>query len=212
MRYERLGERACIVRDLPVEPWIAAAALNRERPAGLEEALPAWETLGLFFDPGAFELEDAIRIISSASANEPAPAMHEVPCCYELGPDLHEVASSLQLQPGDLIREHTGALYTCRAIGFAPGFPYLAGLPERLSGLGRLASPRTSVPGGSVAITGAQCGIYPAPLPGGWRLIGRTPLTIVDLASEYFPIAPGDHVRFRPLSKAEFDQLAGRRL
>ena len=96
--------------------------------------------------------------------------------------------------------------------GFCPGFPYLGYLPDELCGVPRLASPRVRVEPGSVGLTGRQTGLYPLARPGGWNLIGRTPLTVVDVAAGYFPIRPGDRVRFRPVARAEYNTLAGERL
>ena len=86
------------------------------------------------------------------------------------------------------------------AVGFLPGFPYAGYLPDALSGLGRRAAPRVRVPAGSVAIAGRQTGVYPSESPGGWHLIGRTPLRIVDVEGGHFPIRAGDRIRFRPIA------------
>src|SRR5207244_10203223 len=94
----------------------------------------------------------------------------------------------------DVIRLHTATPYTVYAIGFVPGFPYLGYLPPELCGVGRLPSPRVRVEPGSVGLTGRQTGIYPLARPGGWNLIGRTPLTVVDVADGFFPLRVGDAV------------------
>jgi inhibitor of KinA len=98
------------------------------------------------------------------------------------------------------------------AIGFVPGFPYLGYLPTELCGVGRLPSPRVRVEPGSVGLTGRQTGIYPLPRPGGWNLIGRTPLTIVDVASGFFPLRVGDSVRFERIDEKGYRELEGERL
>src|SRR5205085_9461144 len=98
------------------------------------------------------------------------------------------------------------------AIGFCPGFPYLGYLAPELCGVPRLPSPRPRVEPGSVGLTGRQTGLYPLVRPGGWNLIGRTPLELVHLADGYFPLHTGDRVRFRPITADEFDRLCGRRL
>ena len=102
--------------------------------------------------------------------------------------------------------------YTVYAIGFCPGFPYLGYLPAPLCGVPRLASPRLRVEPGSVGLTGRQTGIYTEARPGGWNLIGRTPLVLVDVADGYFPLRTGDRVRFEPIDRADFVRLEGRRL
>src|SRR4029077_12105528 len=102
---------------------------------------------------------------------------------------------------------HTSIEYTVYAIGFVPGFPYLGYLPEKLCGVPRLASPRLKVEPGSIGLTGRQTGIYPLPRPGGWNLIGRTPLTIVDVADSYFPLRVGDVVRFDRIDERRSPEL-----
>ena len=124
------------------------------------------------------------------------------------------VVSSEQCGLGadDVIRLHTETEYTVYAIGFCPGFPYLGYLPAPLCGVPRLASPRRRVEAGSVGLTGRQTGIYTEVRPGGWNLIGRTPLTLVHVADGYFPLRTGDRVRFDRIDEAEFRRLEGERL
>ena len=98
------------------------------------------------------------------------------------------------------------------AIGFVPGFPYLGYLPAELCGVGRLPSPRLRVEPGSVGLTGKQTGIYPLPRPGGWNILGRTPLTLVDVADGYFPLRVGDRVRFSRIDEAEYHRREGERI
>lgn len=132
----------------------------------------------------------------------------EIPVAYggEFGPDLDAGAAELGLSPADLIQRHSGALYRVAMIGFAPGFPYLSGLDPALA-LPRLATPRTRVAAGSVAIGGAQTGIYPRPGPGGWRLLGRTPLSLFDPArAQPSLLLPGDRVRFVAIDPDRFAQ------
>ena len=111
-----------------------------------------------------------------------------------------------------MIALHSGTEYTVYAIGFCPGFPYLGYLPEALCGVPRLPSPRLRVPPGSVGLTGRQTGIYPLPRPGGWNLIGRTPLILVDPAAGYFPLRVGDRVHFHRIGEAEYRRREGDRL
>jgi KipI family sensor histidine kinase inhibitor len=134
----------------------------------------------------------------------------EIPVCYggECGPDIAAVAEHAGLLRDAVIARHTAAEYTVAMLGFAPGFPYLLGLDPSLQ-MPRRATPRTRVPAGSVAIGGAQTGIYPRELPGGWHLIGRTPLVLFDPQRE-LPclLAPGDRVRFHAIEADEFGRLA----
>jgi inhibitor of KinA len=125
---------------------------------------------------------------------------------------LEQVATYTGLTPEEVIRCHQSVTYTVYAIGFVPGFPYLGYLPEVLRGVPRLASPRREVPAGSVGVAGKQTGIYPLPRPGGWHLIGRTPLVIVDVEAAFFPLAVGDRVRFQAIDPEVFAHLLGRRL
>jgi KipI family sensor histidine kinase inhibitor len=122
----------------------------------------------------------------------------EIPVAYggEAGPDLESAAAELGMTPTQLAQRHAAGEYTVAMIGFAPGFPYLLGLDPALA-LPRLPTPRTAVPAGSVGIGGAQTGIYPRESPGGWRVIGCTPLALFDPAREPPALlAPGDRVRF----------------
>lgn len=137
----------------------------------------------------------------------------EIPVCYggAHGPDIAAVATHADLTTDEVAARHAAVLYTVAMLGFAPGFPYLLGLDTALQ-LPRRTDPRTRVPAGSVAIGGAQTGIYPRELPGGWHLIGRTPSTLFDPA-RHPPclLAPGDRVRFRAIDPGEFTRLKERR-
>jgi inhibitor of KinA len=139
----------------------------------------------------------------------PKPRLRRIPVCYggELGPDLEEVASLHQISTEEAIRLHSFAEYIVYFLGFVPGFAYLGGLPEQLA-TPRLATPRKKVPAGSVAIGGNQTGVYPISTPGGWRLIGRTPLRLFDPESKELSfLAIGAEVKFMPLTEAEFARL-----
>ncbi|MFQ3588133.1 MAG: allophanate hydrolase subunit 1 [Fimbriimonadaceae bacterium] len=218
MRVQRLGDAAFLVSGFGEVPaYRLASAIESCRVRGVVEAVAAYDTVGVYGEPFAIdpaELEASIsRLLPSLEREpEPQPVVHEIPVCYALGPDLGEVARRLDLTPEAVVRRHTGSSYTCHAIGFCPGFPYLGYLPEPLCGLPRLDRPRPKVEPGSVAIVGRQTGIYPLPRPGGWWLIGRTPLLIVDVEAGFFPIEPGDRVRFRKIDEDEFARRAGERL
>lgn len=137
---------------------------------------------------------------------------HIVPVCYEFGEDLTEVTERMNLAAEKVVALHTGNVYRCYAVGFSPGFPYLGYLPEPLQGVPRRATPRREVPPGSVAIAGKQTGIYPQATPGGWFILGRTPLCLVDVAADYFPIRAGDEVVFTAIGPDEFELRRGERL
>ncbi|MEW6424590.1 MAG: 5-oxoprolinase subunit PxpB [Bacillota bacterium] len=189
-----------------------------EKIAGLDgivELVPAYRTVTVYYDPrraAYHELVEEIkeRLSAGAAPKKTRPKTVEIPVCYggEYGPDLDFVAGYHGLEPAEVVALHTKSPYHVYMLGFLPGFPYLGGLPERLA-TPRLDSPRMSVPAGSVGIAGNQTGIYPVASPGGWRIIGRTPLALFDPAKEPPALlSPGDQVRFVPIDEREFTQLA----
>jgi inhibitor of KinA len=189
----------------------AAATLQDTKIPGVVEITSAYESVALFFDPAQIEpdFEEKIRaLIASARVRALKKTQRiEIPVCYddEFALDLARVASHTFL-PGDaIIALHSSTEYTVACIGFVPGFPFFAGLPDKLR-VPRLESPRTKVPAGSVAIANAQAGIYPFESPGGWNVIGRTPLSLFRV-NETPPtlLRPGDRVRFRRITRAQFD-------
>jgi inhibitor of KinA len=195
----------------------AAADPRRGGPAGWLDVVQAYASVAVFYDPGQTSfaaVADTLRRLDAAATARPLPEPRhqELPCCYELGLDLDRVAAHTGLDREAVIGRHTGAEYTVYAIGFCPGFPYLGYLPPELCGVPRLPAPRLRVAPGSVGLTGRQTGVYPLERPGGWNLIGRTPLTLADPADGYFPLRVGDRVRFRRIDEAEFRRLDGERL
>jgi KipI family sensor histidine kinase inhibitor len=204
----------------------AARAIRAANLPGIVDVAPAYATLLVRFDSrfrGVDALPEAITKVlhdafsrdhaSGATTLAGSPAQHaEIPVCYGggFGPDLDAIAQRAGATPGEVAARHAAAEYTVAMLGFAPGFAYLLGMDPALHAP-RRAHPRTRVPAGSVAIGGAQTGIYPRELPGGWNLIGRTPLALFDPDRE--PpclLAPGDRVRFRAISEDEFRRLAER--
>ncbi len=181
----------------------ALHALGREPIPGVTNLHPAYASLLVSYDPTVAVAADvgaevAGRLRTADAVTLPEPARIELPVRYggECGPDLAEVASACGLTPEDVVREHTGGEYLVYFLGFSPGFPYLGGLPSRLA-VPRRPNPRTLVPAGSVAIGGAQTGIYPLASPGGWRLIGRTDAVLFDPGrTPPALLAAGDRVRF----------------
>jgi KipI family sensor histidine kinase inhibitor len=139
----------------------------------------------------------------------PDPRQRRIPTCYggEFGPDLDEVAALHGMTPAQVVELHASVTYVVYFLGFVPGFAYLGELPEALA-TPRLTSPRRSTPPGSVGIAGNQTGVYPFATPGGWRLIGRTPIAMFrpDRNNMSF-LSIGDRVRFTPISKARFTAL-----
>lgn len=214
MHVEPLGESAWIFRNLPVSPARACSVLNSRSDLGIIEAVASYETVGIYVDP-LLSVNPQIFIRLLQEVEEEADTdirHHQVPVCYSLGEDLEEVAENLGIAPEEVVQLHCGTDYTCFAVGFCPGFPYLGYLPEKLAGIPRKDHPRNRVEPGSVAITGRQTGIYPMPRPGGWSILGHTPLTLVDVEERYFPIRSGDIIRFLPISLEDYRALKGERL
>lgn len=213
MRIVRLGESAWILRDLgDRRPYTVARAVSAAGLAGVAEAVPALQSVGVYGDPNALDEGALIAAATGSLGSGEEAKSHAIPVCYELGEDFIAACDRLCLTTDEFVELHSGSEFTCEAIGFCPGFPYLSGLSDRLAGLPRMEVPRVRVPAGSVALAHDQAGIYPLVRPGGWWLIGRTPLTLVDVETDYFPIEPGDRIRFTPISTSEFDARTGGRL
>jgi KipI family sensor histidine kinase inhibitor len=223
---EALADDAWLLRTGDACPPIDAQANARAHriatriralsPPWLRDLVPAYAAVAVFFDPDAVAAE-AVRdwLLAQCAVDAPdhrsdATRIVEIPVRYgdDCGADLDTAAAELGIAREALIARHCAPLYTVAMLGFAPGFPYLLGLDPDLA-LPRLATPRTRVPAGSVGIGGAQTGIYPCESPGGWRLIGRTPLRLFD-AQRTTPslLAPGDRVRFVAIDDARFAMLA----
>ena len=190
-----------------------AVAIERDRPAGVVEVVPAFASVTVFYDPahiGGYrrlceELETRLARAEASLVSHRA-RVWEIPVCYggEFGPDLGDVAERAGVSREKAVALHAGADYLVHAIGFAPGFAYLGGLPEKLH-TPRRATPRVGVPAGTVGIGGAQTGVYPLATPGGWNLIGRTPLRLFDAGrAEPALLRTGDRVRFRAIGAEEF--------
>jgi KipI family sensor histidine kinase inhibitor len=175
---------------------------NRPFP-GLVEAVPTYRSLLVIYDPIATHEADVRAALSSAledlaTSRFPEGRLIEIPVRYGggEGPDLKEVALHCGLTPAEVIRLHTEPTYRVAMLGFSPGFAYLIGLPVNLT-TPRLATPRTHIAPGSVAIAGPQTGIYTLNTPGGWRMIGRTPMPLFAPDREDpFALHAGDRVRF----------------
>jgi KipI family sensor histidine kinase inhibitor len=182
---------------------------------GLLETVPSFRALLVYYDPAQTSYDalcDTLRALAaqSDSAVLPPPRQVELPCCYddpELGFDLAGAAARLALSLEEVVTLHTGFEYLIYFVGFTPGLPYMDS-PERLT-IARLDTPRTKTPPGSVSIGGAQCCIYPLDSPGGFWVLGRTPLKLYDPgAAEPTLLRAGDRVRFRRIDRAEFDAIA----
>lgn len=188
-------------------------ALERARPAWLIEAVPGYRTLGLILRPPGISREEVEALVAAGVRNmqeETTPAARTItlPVHYgdADGPDMETVCRHSRLSEQEVVRRHATGDYRCAMVGFLPGFPYLVGLDPHLA-TPRLATPRTSVPAGSVGIAGEQTGIYPVSSPGGWNIIGRTPLALFDpMRAQPSLVLPGDRVRFAPISREELER------
>jgi inhibitor of KinA len=188
--------------------------LESEPVAGIRNLHPAYCSLLVDFDAlrlSHAELETVLRSYLGRldALSLPNPREREIPTCYggEFGPDLDEVAAMRGMTPAQAVELHASVTYVVYFLGFVPGFAYLGELPEALA-TPRLTIPRRSTPAGSVGIAGNQTGVYPFATPGGWRLIGRTPIAIFrpDRNDMSF-LSIGDRVRFTPISIARFKAL-----
>jgi len=210
MRTERLGENAIILVDLDRPANLVAAAIRLTLP-DLLDVVPAYGSVGIYFDepPALDRIAQAME--AEPSVAEP-PKLHKIPVCYQMAEDGPDVCERLGLSLGELIELHSAETYHCAAVGFKPGFAYLGDLNSRIATLPRKPTPRLRVRPGSVAITGRQTAVYPVESPGGWWLIGRTPLQLVDVSDDYFPISAGDAVQFYPIDEKRYVDMEGARL
>ena len=218
-----MGDQALIIEfgdrvDPALSAEIAAVAqrLRESRPIGVLDVVPAYSTLALHYDPaavgaGTSPYEALVETIDAwlktqTAATPPAGRLIEIPVCYggAFGEDLDALAKNRNLSVEEVIAIHSGAAYHVHMLGFVPGFAYLGGLDARLA-TPRRETPRPHVSAGSVAIGGAQTGVYPLDTPGGWHLIGRTPMQL--FKPDAMPpclLNAGDTVRFVPISVQEF--------
>lgn len=189
---------------------------------GLIETVPAYNCLAVYYNPLLIEkkngtiaetVEQFINTILKTASPVPSQKQSTVltiPVCYDksLGIDLHDLSETLQLSIEEIIHLHSNKIYQVFMTGFKPGFPYMGTLDERLI-TKRKSSPRLKVEAGAVAIAGSQTGIYPFATPGGWNIIGRTPLSLFDRTKpDPFLLKAGDQVQFIPITKEEFEQYS----
>ena len=188
--------------------------LEREPIAGIRNLHPAYSSALVKFDPLKWRHEQLEEILKQylgrlEDVPLPEPRQVEIPVCYggEHGPDLIDVSEIHGMTPAQVIELHSSTTYVVYFLGFVPGFAYLGELPEALV-TPRLPTPRRNVPPGSVGIAGRQTGVYPVATPGGWRLLGRTPLSMFRPEKDGFSLLSiGDRVRFTPINQQKFAAL-----
>ncbi len=183
--------------------------------SGILDVVPTYRSVTVVFDPllwSSSVLAKKLNVLPQLQSNEMGSngILHEIPVVYgeKWGPDLEEVAAFAGLTPAQAIELHASTRYRVYMLGFSPGFPYLGLVPDPLA-IPRRSTPRTKVPAGSVGIADHQTGIYPSATPGGWRLIGRTPIPIYHKTGPNpFLLKPSDLVQFKPIEQDEFDRLS----
>lgn len=191
-------------------------ALTESNLPGLVELVPTYRSLMVHYDPGIVLYDALVEKLRGLlgrldQIRIPPSEVLEIPVLYggdEMGPDLGFVAEHSRKTPEDVVRIHTSTEYLIYMLGFTPGFTYLGGMSEEIAAP-RLAQPRVRIPAGSVGIAGSQTGVYPIDSPGGWQLIGRTPVRMYD-PDRAVPILPkaGQYIKFFPIDQAEFDRIA----
>lgn len=217
MRLDSLGDQAVMAYcDDGAHATALAAQVRHARPSWCVDIVQAYVSVAIYYDFAAVDFAVVADWLAQLERrSDVAPTLgrlHEIPCCYEFGLDFERIEQQTGLTRDAAIALHLASEYTVYAIGFCPGFPYLGYLPAELTGVPRLESPRLKVEEGSVGLTGRQTGIYTEVRPGGWNIIGRTPLQLVDVKDEYFPLRTGDRVQFRRIDEREFQEWKGRRL
>lgn len=221
MEYECIpaGDQAVLLRfrqeiseEINQKVLLYAQALEKSQIKGIEEWVPAYASLMIYYNPLVISYDELIHTIhhldwNVTSQKETTDKIHNIPVFYggDYGPDLEEVANYHGLTPEEVIKLHSAPLYHVYMIGFSPGFPYLGGLDPRLY-TPRLPNPRLQVRAGSVGIAGGQTGIYSLSTPGGWRIIGHTPIPLFKPENHENPtlFSPGDKVKFVSVTREEY--------
>ncbi|WP_338777593.1 5-oxoprolinase subunit PxpB [Metabacillus sp. FJAT-52054] len=227
--YFPISEQALLVElgqeiseDLRIKIRLLTDQLDQGDFPWLTEYIPAFTNVTIIFDllyfkesPGQSheriqeEIEKIISSMEQESVKTPGSEPVKIPVCYDedFGMDLDEVANHNGISKEEVIALHTEGVYPVYMIGFSPGFPYLGGMTEKIAAP-RKEKPRPKIPAGSVGIAGTQTGVYPLETPGGWQIIGRTPLSLFD-ASKQPPalLKAGDSVQFYRISKEEYNRL-----
>lgn len=189
-------------------------AINQRKLECIVEIIPTYRSLMVHYNPLKIEYDELINSLKDIEQNLgnieiPPPKVIEIPTLYggEYGPDIENVAKHNNLSIDEVIKIHSSKEYLIYMLGFTPGFPYLGGMDKSLE-TPRLQVPRTKIPAGSVGIASKQTGIYPIDSPGGWQLIGRTPLKLFDINKENpFLLSAGSYIKFISITQEEFDRI-----
>ncbi len=222
LKYLICGDRALLVEfgnqisiDIHNRIRRLLSRIDSEKIPGVLEVVPTYRSILIYYDPivtNIFDLESSIENLNKIHVGETVDKARiiEVPTIYgeDYGPDLKSVATHTGMSAEEVIEVHSGVEYLVYMIGFSPGFPYLGGMSERIA-VPRLETPRTIIPAGSVGIADKQTGIYPKDGPGGWRIIGRTPLDLFQ--EERNPptlFLPGDYIRFIPITGDDYSVIS----
>jgi inhibitor of KinA len=187
--------------------------------SGIEEIVPAFASLAIYYNPFVISYRELLQLLRGIKGPSKTTTVQEtkrvvsIPVLYggDRGPDLTFVAEYHGITAEEVIRLHTGDIYRVYMLGFSPGFPYLGGLTPRLH-TPRLATPRVKVEAGSVGIAGSQTGIYSLSTPGGWRIIGHTPVPLFDPTNDQQPtlLQAGDYIRFESITEEEYEEIRKR--
>jgi KipI family sensor histidine kinase inhibitor len=221
-RFRTAGDRGLLVEygdiiDPDVNNKVRSMAMVMEQnvPEGVIEVIPTYRSLLIVYEPSStnpVKLQKTLKTLEARldEIKIPPPDTVEIPVCYggEFGPDIEYVAESHNLTVEEVIELHCRPEYLIYMVGFTPGFPFLGGLSEKLH-TPRLETPRTFVPEGSVGVANNQTGIYPVASPGGWRLLGRTPVKLFAPGRRNpFLYQAGDRIKFNPITAEEYARIS----
>lgn len=188
--------------------------IENSKISGINELVPTYRSLMIHYNPLIVEYEELVSLLKRIEENinnieVPLPEIIEIPVLYggQYGPDIENVAKHNNLSVEEVINIHTSAKYLIYMLGFTPGFPYLGGMDKRIA-TPRLSSPRTKIPAGSVGIAGEQTGIYPIQSPGGWQLIGSTPIDIFNPERQNpILLKSGNYIVFKSIDEEEYVKI-----
>ncbi|MGN8647400.1 5-oxoprolinase subunit PxpB [Gracilibacillus sp. HCP3S3_G5_1] len=216
MRLQSIAENALIM-TFPYTSDLSSYLITLKKQLDNQplfiETVIGYQTITIYFDPLQITHQEARKLVTTITehkySDQIVSKLHHIPVCYDetFAFDIKSVTKIHQLPLKKLIELHTSPTYYVSFLGFSPGFPFLSGMDPNLA-TPRKETPRLNVPKGSVGIAGSQTGIYPSTSPGGWQIIGRTPVDLLPLADGKPTLfAPGDKIKFYPINQTEFEQL-----